>query len=412
MDMLRNEDGTVWAIKPVQNAAAFHEVTLENGYNLFQYLGDDAKYAEVTDRQLSFLCGLLQQTKPEKIVEIGVSAGATTAMIARYLSMPDMHPERVRFYSVDISERYYQNPEFETGYISKRYEADLTSVWHEYCVGDVCAAFLDHICADGAGIDFLFLDAAHSLPGEVLDFIVCLPYLNPDAMVVMHDVTLSLLPNVGDCIATGTLFSAVCGKKYYMPGLEGREKVSNIAAFRVTDDTARNIQDLFFLLSQRWAFLPDRHSLAQYRNVIDKAYDNCFKALFDQIVVAQKKRIFHEKIPVHLGASSVEKLKELWPADQEVYIYGTGVWGNLYYDCAKFLNLKVKAMLVSDGRDVLEDNRREFEVPILHFSEIPSAPTECSIILAMEGNSYDVCFEMVEKQGYRILNRHRPGKAK
>ena len=39
----------------------------------------------------------------------------------------------------------------------------------------------------GSDIDFLILDTLHIVPGEILDFLVCLPYLTKDAIVVLHD---------------------------------------------------------------------------------------------------------------------------------------------------------------------------------------------------------------------------------
>ena len=37
--------------------------------------------SEMTEWQLSFLCGLIKESRPQKLVEIGVAAGGTTAVI-------------------------------------------------------------------------------------------------------------------------------------------------------------------------------------------------------------------------------------------------------------------------------------------------------------------------------------------
>ena len=36
--------------------------------------------------------------------------------------------------------------------------------------------------------DFVFLDTAHSAPGEILNFIEILPFLNENAILVLHDI--------------------------------------------------------------------------------------------------------------------------------------------------------------------------------------------------------------------------------
>ena len=36
------------------------------------------------------------------------------------------------------------------------------------------------------------LDAAHGLPGEVLDFLLILPWVNVDCVFVVHDINIQL----------------------------------------------------------------------------------------------------------------------------------------------------------------------------------------------------------------------------
>ena len=63
-------------------------------------------YAEMSEWQLSFLCGLLKNNNPKKIVEIGVSAGGTTAVIMETLRLMDSN---AKLYSVDYSVDFYRN---------------------------------------------------------------------------------------------------------------------------------------------------------------------------------------------------------------------------------------------------------------------------------------------------------------
>ena len=56
----------------------------------------------MTSFQHSFLCGLMKENRPKKIVEVGVSAGGTTGVILHCLKMLNIKSE---MYSVDLEER-------------------------------------------------------------------------------------------------------------------------------------------------------------------------------------------------------------------------------------------------------------------------------------------------------------------
>ena len=74
---------------------------------------------EMTELQLSMLCGLIKEYRPEKIVEVGVAAGGTTAIILNCLSLIELD---TWVYSVDLSERYYRDTSKKTGYLAEEYK--------------------------------------------------------------------------------------------------------------------------------------------------------------------------------------------------------------------------------------------------------------------------------------------------
>lgn len=74
-------------------------------------------YSEMTSFQHAFLCGLIKENRPRKIVEIGVSAGGTTGIILCCLKMLDTKAE---MYSVDLSENWYRCEKHETGFAAKQ----------------------------------------------------------------------------------------------------------------------------------------------------------------------------------------------------------------------------------------------------------------------------------------------------
>ncbi len=76
----------------------------------------DSNYSEMTSFQHSFLCGLMKENRPKKIVEVGVSAGGTTGVILHCLKMLNIKSE---MYSVDLEERWYRNKKYQTGFSAK-----------------------------------------------------------------------------------------------------------------------------------------------------------------------------------------------------------------------------------------------------------------------------------------------------
>lgn len=75
--------------------------------------------AEMSELQLSMLCGLIKEYRPQKIVEVGVAAGGTTAVILNCLSLIELD---TWVYSVDLSERYYRDTSKKTGYLAEEYK--------------------------------------------------------------------------------------------------------------------------------------------------------------------------------------------------------------------------------------------------------------------------------------------------
>ena len=95
-----------------------------------------------------------------------------------------------------------------------------------------------------------------------MDFLAILPYLKDGAIVCLHDVAMQqYFYDAPDAHATGVLFAAVSGEKYlsFVPkNLNPTDEYPNIAAFRVTEETRKNIADVFVL--------PSAQNYAAYQN--------------------------------------------------------------------------------------------------------------------------------------------------
>lgn len=182
---------------------------------------------------------MLKKTNPKKVVEIGLAAGGTTVVIMNCLSLMDTETE---MYSLDLSDRYYRDAEKDVAFVAKELKHYMNpKLKHTFLTGKYAPEFIDEI---GGGIDFLIIDTAHSLPGEILDFLAYFPYLSPNAMVVLHDLTYNMTGPYHS-YATKVLFDTVVADKYITEDADKIAGFANIGAFRITEDTNKYIANVF-----------------------------------------------------------------------------------------------------------------------------------------------------------------------
>ena len=69
---------------------------------------------EMSEFESAFLCGMLKERRPKKILEVGVAGGATTAIILQALE--DIG-EPYEMYSIDAAEKFYRDPTKPSGFL-------------------------------------------------------------------------------------------------------------------------------------------------------------------------------------------------------------------------------------------------------------------------------------------------------
>jgi predicted O-methyltransferase YrrM len=129
-----------------------------------------------------FLHGLIRTIKPKKIVEIGVARGGSSVLFLN--AIKDI--KDARLYSIDKSIYCYIEKNKKSGYLVQEKFPELMNKWTLY-TGRLTAEFIETI---GDGIDLVFIDTAHITPGEMLDWLMILPFLKDEAIVVFHDTFL------------------------------------------------------------------------------------------------------------------------------------------------------------------------------------------------------------------------------
>lgn len=360
--------------------------------NVFNSIKDKS---EMLDSEVEFLCGLIRDNKPKKIVEVGVSAGGTTAVILHCLSELDYQCE---MYSVDLSEKYYRDINKNSGYIAEDYKlATNYKGNHKLLLGKVLPEQLEQI---GGDIDFIIIDTVHSLPGEVIDFLAAFPYLSENAVVVLHDTFLHYKCHARSSYATSILYQSVTADKY----LNNQSEYPNIAAFTINQDTEKYILDVFNSLIITWSFVIDDDMFIKYRNLYAKYYGAEAVRLFEQAFEAAKKFHSEEKDIRNSNAAEVKKALE-YIIDkfkhENILLYGAGEYGKSLLKFMSKFGVKVSGFVVSEGHAT---NKSYCGLPVYSINELTSEFSDCIIFKAASSNIIDTTLKSLSYKSVVLPN--------
>ncbi len=264
-------------------------------------------YSEVTKSERDFLYGLVRKVKPKKICEIGVSSGASSAIILD--AIKDI--ESSHLYSVDLSRKYYRDvrnnlPQEEVrsvGFLVDEMFPELKTKWSLY-TGNAIAFFIDEIGKD-RDIDFVFLDAAHGLPGEILDFLVVLPYVAPSCIFVIHDINIQLVITTKST-APRILMNSVSADKFYPVKTEYQNALPNIGAFRINGNTSKNILDVFHSLLIDWVVPMDENTANRTSDCLSENYGSEMARIF-QIAFEHNRKPDSKVVKIHKKRTFLQK---------------------------------------------------------------------------------------------------------
>ncbi|MDR1134934.1 MAG: class I SAM-dependent methyltransferase [Clostridiales Family XIII bacterium] len=234
-------------------------------------------HSEMNEEERLFINGLIRETRPGRLLEIGVSRGGGTVNILNAINdMPNS-----KLVSIDKSDTYYGDDKVRVGDdVFKTFSKteNLTLI-----VGRDASEVLPVL---GEKFDFVIIDTAHVHPVESLNFLCALPYMNEGAIVVFHDISLFYRKSYEGCsLATRILISALAADKIstFEPSttyISDHERVYNIAAVQITPDLQRYIKNVFHALHIPWEYYPVDDML-NIRALLSKHYDNDCLRIFD-----------------------------------------------------------------------------------------------------------------------------------
>ena len=250
-----------------------------------------------------FINGLIRKHKPKNCLEIGVARGGSSILILNAIKdLPDS-----RLVSMDLNILFKKD---RIGYLVEKNFPELMGKWSLF-IGDMPHKFLSKL---NIKYDFLFLDTAHTSPGEFFNLIEVLPFLKEKAIVVLHDtiwhlhLTLRTNKKLNEIKVMPTqiyLMSSLIGEKILINhDLYGFE---NVGAIRLAEKQQNYYLNYFLLLMNVWQYMPSNKHLIELREFIKKYYKKkIYLRIFD-VSLNYNKRFFNNLIEGRYKLNNAEK---------------------------------------------------------------------------------------------------------
>lgn len=242
-------------------------------YNVVDTLKDQVRQ-EMTRFESGFLCGLLKKYKPQNIMEVGVAAGGTTSIILTAIKNYQLNSSLDSF---DLNSEYYRDPSKKTGFIASNLFPDASN-W-TLTTGNFLPELLKN---SSKKYDFIILDTVHTMPGELLDYLVLLQYAKKGSVFVLHDYNYHFHKDINlQAYSNKVLFDSIVSDKIVCEDQTRDIALPNIVACILTDDTYKYVCNTFFALSMNWGYLISKSEYEIYSRFYRKYYPENLVRLFE-----------------------------------------------------------------------------------------------------------------------------------
>jgi hypothetical protein len=262
-------------------------------------LGGDAPY---------FINGLIRKFKPKKCLEIGVANGGSSILILNAIKdIPDSC-----LISLDINTQLFSDQSKKTGYRVNQYFPELTKNWKLF-TGQQPHKFLIKL---NMKFDFVFLDSAHMAPGEILNFIELLPFLNENAIFVLHDILWHFKSKINIYPSNVYLYPVIYGNKVLLKNKDG--SIGNMGAIFLYNNQEKYYLNYFLLLFAFWEYMPKDNEINELRLFIKNFYKkDIYLKIFDTAVIKNKISIKNHqkkfvKMKLHYKKKNLKRTNYLY----------------------------------------------------------------------------------------------------
>ena len=196
----------------------------------------------INSEDAGFLCRMIEEVRPEKIYEVGVASGASSALILSTMA-GYADPSRTWLHSHDIARLCYFDAAHGVGDATREMVPEFTRNWELNLVSTA----LD-VCREPNSRALFFVDANHDHPWPALDLIALLPGLKAGDRVVLHDINLPTISE-GKFPSYGVqyLFEDWLGERL-VPDVA----LANIGAVTIPADRRLVVESLVRTLARPW----------------------------------------------------------------------------------------------------------------------------------------------------------------
>jgi predicted O-methyltransferase YrrM len=276
-------------INKIKKSINFNDIE-NTDLNIFKLIENKIKdIVELTLEEQKFFHGLIRKIKPKKIVEIGVSRGGSSVLILN--AIKDI--KHARLFSIDKLNYCYKNKKKKPGYVVEEKFPELMNKWTRY-IGTLTSQVIENI---GNDIDLVFIDTMHTTPGEMLDWLMVLPFLKNEAIVVFHDIY--ILYNSKKLINTKTITSnnqLICyiRGELILPLYGNKTFNRNIGALKLAPEQKNYYYQYFLALAIQWEYMPSKNDIQFMRDFFMKNYGQKYIDIFDEAL--EKNKIYLDSI--------------------------------------------------------------------------------------------------------------------
>ena len=258
----------------------------------------------MSQREANFINGIIRKIRPINCLEIGVASGGSSILILN--AIKDI--ENSNLISLDLNKQLFLNQTKRTGHRVNEYFPELMKKWKLF-TGDLPHKFLSKL---NIKYDFLFIDTAHITPGEILNFIEALPFLNENSVIVIHDLLWQYFRKIEVKSkfypASIILMPAIYGDKVLLGGQN--EEVNNMGAVFLYPHQENHYLDYFLLLLNFWEYMPTDKQIKDLRAFIKNYYKKgLYLKMFDK-AISENKKIINSSIE-DINKLDSERLKIL-----------------------------------------------------------------------------------------------------
>lgn len=265
--------------------------------DILKLIENEIKYkAQLTPEEQKFLHGLIRTIKPKKIVEIGVSRGGSSALILN--AIKDI--KGAKLFSIDTTIYCYREKDKKTGYLVQEKFPELINKWTLY-TGGITSEFIETI---GDGIDLAFIDTRHVTPGEMLDWLMVLPFLKNEAVVIFHDAFFLYydrkITKEKKHTSNNQLLCYIRGE-LILPHYGDSVFFRNIGALKLAPEQKKYYYIYFLALGIQWEYMPNKRQIKLMRDFFMKYYGEKYIKVFDDAVKKNKiylKNFINKKIKI------------------------------------------------------------------------------------------------------------------